>query len=245
MLHFQKIKKGTKEYIKKFRAKKITNIIISSLIFILGVSAIASIVIFEEGGNVLRAYRYMTVNGTTFTSILAFVFVFLNIREIKSGKSFKSDVLYYLRLIAMVSECVIAVVTLVGLLPIIPDSPDIFNYDSFLMHIVIPLLSISSFALNDPPRRKINYAKLLHGAWGILAYSSVIIPLICTNVIAKSDIPYSFLDFNKQPVWYLACFAIMVFSMSYAFSFGLAKLNRYVSPAWFIKPRKKKQRTFK
>lgn len=242
-MRFSKIKKGTKEYIQRFRAKKITNIIISSLLFLFGLSGIITITIFQEHGDIVRSYRFLTVNSTTFTSILSFIFVFLSIKEIRKGKQFKSDVLYYLRLVSMVTECVVAAVVIVGLLPCIPDDPKISNYDSIVMHIVVPLLSIVSFVLNDPPRKKINYFKLLHGAWGVVAYAAVIIPLVCTNVIAKIDIPYSFLEFSSQPVWYLVGFSIMVCTMCYAFSLGLARLNKIFSPIWFSRLTQKKKDT--
>ena len=87
-MRFSKIKKGTKEYIQRFRAKKITNIIISSLLFLFGLSGIITITIFQEHGDIVRSYRFLTVNSTTFTSILSFIFVFLSIKEIRKGKKY-------------------------------------------------------------------------------------------------------------------------------------------------------------
>jgi len=66
---------------KKFRKKKIINLIISIITVLMGFTAIAYVYTHWVGG--LIKYRYLTLNGTVFTTFLTSIAVVVNIIEFK------------------------------------------------------------------------------------------------------------------------------------------------------------------
>ena len=69
----------------RHRLNIILNLVISSLILILGVSSIIVSAKVKAPENFLLEFRYMTVNGTVFTSIIALMILIVSIIEAKSG----------------------------------------------------------------------------------------------------------------------------------------------------------------
>ena len=125
------------------------NLLISSLLFVFGVSSLAASAVSLAEENFLFAFRYMTMNGTVFTTLVSLIIIIVCITEMVTGKAVKLRQLYYLRLCSAVTECIIAVVIMLSLLPFVPDNPNLLTYDSFTMHVIIPLLAIASFLLKS------------------------------------------------------------------------------------------------
>lgn len=214
------------------------NIAISSLIFLLGTSSLFISVFFKEKENYLFAFRYMTVNGTLFSTLVALIVIILNIAEIKTGRDHGQQRLYFLRLSSAVTEGIIAVVIAMSFFPTVPDNPNILSYDSFSMHVIIPVLSIISFLLNPFPAEHMRPLAHLNCAWLITLYAAVVITLIFIGLIPPNKIPYSFMDFTKSPVWYIVYFGCFIYSFTYVLSFLLSGWNRRVSSKWHPTKRK-------
>ena len=136
-------------------------------------------------------------------------------------------------LISVVTECVIAAVILMSFLPFVPDSPNILKFDSFIMHIVIPILTIISFLIAEPPEEKIKPIMRMNGSALITIYAVVIISLILVGVIPQNKIPYSFLEVNTRPLWYVLLAGAIVYAGSYFLSWGFIEWNRRISDNWY------------
>ena len=92
----------------------------------------------------------MTVDGTLFTTFCAIAFILVNLYEILGNTELTSIPIYYIRLSSVVAESVIFGVTLISQLPFFDEHiPIIGRYDYFVMHIVVPILSVTSFLTND------------------------------------------------------------------------------------------------
>ena len=208
------------------------NLIISAMIFVLGASSIAVTAYANAPQGFLFEFRYMTVNGTVFTTIIAFIILLASIAEAVTGRAKISDKLYYFRLSSAVTECIIGVVIAMSFFPSVPDKPDIMSYESFCMHVVIPLLSIISFLLNRTPRERMHPLLRLNCAWLITIYAAVVITLILTGAIPQDKIPYSFLNFYTQSIWYIVYFGCFIYSFAYILSFLLTEWNRKLSAYW-------------
>lgn len=208
------------------------NLVISALILVLGVSSIIVSAYVKAPENFLFEFRYMTVNGTVFTSIIALMIFILSLAEAITGKAGISDRLYYFRLSSAVTETIIAVVIAMSFFPTVPDSPNILSYESFNMHVIIPFLSIVSFLLNRTPRETMHPLLRLNCAWLITIYAAVVITLILTGALPQDKIPYSFLDFRTGSIWYIVYFGCFIYSFTYVLSFLLTNLNRRVSSFW-------------
>lgn len=232
-MHYSFFEKNSEGYQKRFRAKKIGNIFLSLLIFLLGASSLIISLLSDAKGNLLLEMRYMTINGTLFTTLLAIPVVWINWREIRMGTEMKSDVFYYLRLSSVVTEGIIALVIFLSFLPFVPDSPDIFKYDSFCMHVIIPLLSVFSFVLSDPPDIRRVPLMCLSGTWFITVYAIIVVTLITSGVMAKKHIPYSFLEINSRPLWYVLIAAGIVYAAAYLLTWIFSRWNHKLSSIWF------------
>ena len=88
----------------RHRLNIILNLVISSLILILGISSIIVSAYVKAPENFLFEFRYMTVNGTVFTSIIAFMILIVSIIEAKSGKYSIADRLYYFRCVTRIAK---------------------------------------------------------------------------------------------------------------------------------------------
>lgn len=198
---------------------------VSVLIFLLGTSSLTVSAFSQENENFLMSFRYMTVNGTAFSTLVSTIVIFISASKTRSGAEHWQNRLYFLRLSSAVTEIIIAVVIAMSFLPSVPDDPDLLSYDSFNMHIVIPLLSVISFLLHPTSARKTGILAHLRCAWLITLYAAVIILLIVFGMIPKEMIPYSFLDIHSMPVWYILAFGFFIFSFVYVLSFLLTDLQ--------------------
>lgn len=222
------------EYIKtRFRYKKQLNIIIGSTISVLGFCSILISVVEDMNWDFLSDFRFMTINGTVFTSIISLITAVISLAEIIKGEDIKLEKFYFLRLTSVVTESIIAIVILMSLFPFIPDKPNILKYDSFNMHVIIPILTIVSFLIAEPPSDKIKPIMRFNGSALITIYSVIIVSLILWGVIPQSEIPYSFLEVNTRPLWYILLAGVIIYAGAYFLSWGYIELNKKISKSWY------------
>lgn len=202
------------------------DLLLSALIFVLGVSSLTVSALSKLQENFLMEFRYMTINGTLFTTLISFLILLVKAAEMRTGKPKKPKTLYYFRLCAAVTESIIAVVILLSLFPFVPDNPSLLSYESFTMHVVIPVLSIVSFLVNESPVEYAHPVLRLNCTWLITLYAAVVITLIITGLIPQEKIPYSFLDFQTRPIGYMICFGCFIYSFTYVLSVLLTEGNK-------------------
>lgn len=220
-------------YRRRFKYKKQLNILICITIAVLGLCSYLISVVEDMDWDFLSDFRFMTINGTLFTTVVSAVTVALSIYELAKGKDIDTKKLYYIRLSSVVTECIIAIVILMSLFPFVPDSPDILKFDSFNMHVIIPIMTIISFLITEPPNEKIKPIMRLNGASVITIYAIVIITLIIWGVIPSDKIPYSFLEVNTRPFWYILLAGVIVYSCAYFLSWAFIRWNKRVSDYWY------------
>lgn len=214
------------------------NLAISAAVFVLGISSIAVSAASKADENFFFEFRYMTMNGTVFTTLISVIIIILCAVQLKTGRIIQSDRLYYFRLSSAVTECIISVVILLSLLPFVPDNPDILTFDSFTMHIVIPLLSVISFLLNKTPVEFSHPLLRLNCAWLITLYAAVVITLILLGWIPQDKIPYSFFDFYSHPFATFIYFGVFIYSFTYILSYLFSAGNERLSFLWKTEPKK-------
>ncbi len=208
------------------RAAARVNLLLSAAIFALGAASLTVSVLSKPQENYFYEFRYMTVNGTVFTTLISLIILPVYAVQLRTGKVIVIKQLYFFRLSAAVTECIIAVVILLSFFPLVPDNPSILSFDSFNMHVVIPLLSILSFLMSESPAKAIHPLMRLNCAWLITLYAVVVITLIITGFIPQEKIPYSFLDFHTRPLHYIIPFGFFVYSFTYVLSVLLTEGNR-------------------
>lgn len=130
----------------RFRLKKEVNLIISVLIVIFGIATLYMAFAVEVG---LSSFLYLTINGTLFTTLGTLLFIAANIYEFSTGKEITSIKVYFIRLSCAVTEAVIMLVILIDFMMGDPSGLDKWNQVG--THIVIPVLTVSSFITNDAP----------------------------------------------------------------------------------------------
>ena len=217
----------------RFKYKKQLNILISLTISVLGFCSFFISVIRDMNWDFLSDFRFMTINGTVFTSIISLITAVISLAEIIKGEDIKLEKLFFLRLTSVVTESIIAIVILMSLFPFIPDKPNILKYDSFNMHVIIPILTIVSFLIAEPPSDKIKPIMRFNGSALITIYSVIIVSLILWGVIPQSEIPYSFLEVNTRPLWYILLAGVIIYAGAYFLSWGYIELNKKISKSWY------------
>lgn len=217
----------------RFKYKKQLNILISLTISVLGFCSFFISVVRDMNWDFLSDFRFMTINGTVFTSIISLITAVISLAEIIKGEDIKLEKLYFLRLTSVVTESIIAIVILMSLFPFIPDKPNILKYDSFNMHVIIPILTIISFLIAEPPSDKIKPIMRFNGSALITIYSVIIVSLILWGVIPQSEIPYSFLEVNTRPLWYILLAGVIIYAGAYFLSWGYIELNKKISKSWY------------
>lgn len=217
----------------RFKYKKQLNILISLTISVLGFCSFFISVIRDMNWDFLSDFRFMTINGTVFTSIISLITAVISLAEIIKGEDIKLEKFYFLRLTSVVTESIIAIVILMSLFPFIPDKPNILKYDSFNMHVIIPILTIVSFLIAEPPSEKIKPIMRFNGSALITIYSVIIVSLILWGVIPQSEIPYSFLEVNTRPLWYILLAGVIIYTGAYFLSWGYIELNKKISKSWY------------
>ncbi len=217
----------------RFKYKKQLNILISITISVLGFCSFFISVVRDMNWDFLSDFRFMTINGTVFTSIISLITAVISLAEIIKGEDIKLEKFYFLRLTSVVTESIIAIVILMSLFPFIPDKPNILKYDSFNMHVIIPILTIVSFLIAEPPSEKIKPIMRFNGSALITIYSVIIVSLILWGVIPQSEIPYSFLEVNTRPLWYILLAGVIIYAGAYFLSWGYIELNKKISKSWY------------
>ena len=144
-----------------------------------------------------------------------------------------------MRLASAVAEALILTVVMISQMPFSPQHMHILRCDMFLMHILIPVLTVLSFTLNDSPAGKLSIRKIFNGTWFVTLYAVTLITLILSGVITQEQIPYFFLDIaHMPPLAVVGCF-ILTYALGFALSALLYRLNRKLSWLWFKKVAKK------
>lgn len=223
-----------KEYINsRFKYKKQLIILISITISVLGFSSFFISAVEDLNWDFLSDFRFMTINGTLFTSAISLFTLVFSIVELNQNREIFNVKFYFLRLTAVVTECIIALVIFMSFFPFIPDNPNILKYDSFNMHVIIPILTIISFLLAEPPSNKIKPIMRFNGAALITIYAVIIISLILLGFIPQNKIPYSFLEVTTRPLWYILLAGAIIYSCSYFLSWGFISWNKHISDNWY------------
>ncbi len=207
------------------RGRLKTNNTISAFILFFSASSILYAVLSNPNQNYFFEFRYMTVSGTVFTALVTLISLITALLRAKSQKAPFSRQIYYFKLCSAVTECIIAVVILLSFFPFVPDTPSLLSYDSFCMHVIIPILAVVSFLLTPPPPALVSPLMRLTCTWLITLYAVVVITLIVTGLIPQEKIPYSFLDFNTRPLNYSIYFGCFIYSFTYLVSVMLTHLN--------------------
>ena len=231
------------KYIENFercyRNKKYTNLVISAFIVLFGISS------FIYGLNIeprVTIFRFLTVDGTLFSTFGAVVYIIVNINEIRHKTELTSVPVYYIRLSCAVAEMVIFLVVMLSNLPFFTESiPIADRYDSFIMHVLVPILTVASFVLNDSPIGRLKVLERLHGTWFVTFYAAVILTLIVTGRIEGELIPYFFLDVMNNPVWLTILAFIIIYGIGYLMGWFLSEVNRRLSWLWFKRFKRKER----
>lgn len=218
---------------RRYQLKKIANIRISILIVILGVSSFIFGLRLEPS---VTIFRFMTVDGTVFTTISAFLAVIANIVELKNNTEDTSRFVYFSRLSSAVVETVIFIVVAFSQLPFFTEHIPIFDrYDSLVMHVFIPILGSSSFVINDSPIGRLSPEERLYGTWFVTFYAVVVFLLIGSGLLPTELIPYFFLDVVHNSWWIPVIAFALIYGVAYFMSWWISELNRHLSWLWFYK----------
>lgn len=216
---------------RRYRMKKLVNLCISGWIVLFGVSSFLFGLRLESAPTI---FRFMTVDGTIFTTLGAAVFLIVNLVEIEKNTELTNVVIYYIRLSCAVAETVIFTVVMFSQLPFFSQHlPVVDRYDSFIMHVVIPVLMVTSFLVNDSPVGRLRPRKIWHGTWFVTAYAVTVFSLIGTGLLPRELIPYFFLDVKNNP-WYITAAAfVFIYGVAWLMSWRLSEGNRRLSWLWF------------
>ena len=220
-----------KTFERRYLYKKITNICISALIVFLGVSSFLFGWQLEPS---VTIFRYLTVDGTVFTTLGAAVFIVANLIELIGHTELTWPSVYFIRLSAAVAESVIFIVVMFSQLPVFPEHLPINDrYDSFVMHVLIPILGVVSFLVNDPPIGRLKPMQRWRGTWFVTFYAVIILSLIASERLPAALIPYFFLDFRTVHWTILLFAAVFVYGTGYLMAGRISEWNRRLSWLWF------------
>ena len=216
---------------KRYRQKKVLNLAIGGLIIVLCVFALIYMQNIDREG--ILMLRWMTVDGTLFTLILTIFFFAVNVIELRKNTELTRRAVYFTRLSSAVAESVIIIVVLISQLPIFPMHMHIARPDMFCMHIIIPLLVIASFTMNDSPLGKLSRREIFYGTSFVTFYAVIILSLIGSGVIKREYIPYGFLDIKAMSIPVIMATVTAFYVIGYAVSAALSEMNRKLYWRWF------------
>ena len=219
------------EFDRRYRNKKLLNLLISLVIIVTGVMSVAYIWVFDGDG--ILTFRWMTVDGTLFTVAMTTFYFVVNLAELARKTELTMRPAYFARLSSSVAECIIMIVVLLSQLPFFSEHMHILRYDMFCMHILIPVLTVASFVLNDTPLGRLRPKELLLGTAFVTVYAVIIVALIQTGRITQEYIPYFFLDFDNIGVLYVFGSFVFIYCLAFGLSLGLSKLNKRLYWRWF------------
>ena len=212
--------------------KKKLNLAMNILISFLGITSLFIKFFLVDG---LLAFRAFTVDGNLFTTVVSIIVVIVNIRELKAKQEFASKRLFFLQLASTVTEAVIFIVVMIGYLPIFPDDPKITPYHMFCLHVAIPILAVLRFIFFEKPQGVIKPSKLLIGAIPIGVYGIGVVTAIKLGILPTSLVPYSFLDFESNYLWYFFFALTVIPSFGFLWSWLFYRLNLCLSLLWYAK----------
>ena len=118
---------------RRYRVKKATNLTVSAVIALLGVTSFLYGLRLEPMPTI---FRWMTVDGTLFTTFGAIVYIAVNLVELLRKTELTRVSAYYIRLSSAVAESVILSVVLVSQLPFFPEHPVCCALTGILISIV-------------------------------------------------------------------------------------------------------------
>ena len=216
---------------RRYQRKKMTNLAVSALIAFLGISSFLYGLQLEP---IPTIFRWMTVDGTLFTTFGAVFFIVVNIVEMVRKTELTRVSVYYIRLSSAVAESVIISVVLVSQFSFFPEHLPLFDrYDSFVMHVLVPLLGILSFMINDSPIGRLRPLSYWRGTWFVTFYAVIILSLIASERLPAALIPYFFLDFRSVHWSILLFAAVFVYTTGYLMAGRISEWNRRLSWLWF------------
>ena len=224
---------------RRFKIKKLVNLLVCAVIAVLGVTSFVYILNYDGDG--FLTFRWMTVDGTVFSTAIAIIYCVASILEMAKYTEITFDFVYYLRLASAVAEGLIIAVVLLSQLPFSPQHMHILRYDMFNMHIVIPILTVASFVFNDSPAGKLKAGKILHGMWFVALYAVTVVALIVSGTIPEDMVPYAFVDVLNMPAFAIILSAVFIFGLGFLLSFVFYRLNKKFSWIWFKKIASKKK----
>lgn len=227
----KKIEKYAEFFDRRYRQKKILNLLIGAMIIVMCIFALVYMANLDREG--LLMLRWMTVDGTLFTLILTLLFFIVNIVELHKNTEMTRRAVYISRLSSAVAESVIIIVVLISQLPVFPMHMHIARPDMFFMHIAIPILVIASFTMNDSPLGRLSRKETFYGTSFVTFYAVIILSLIGSGVIKREYIPYGFLDFKAMTIPAIIATVVAFYVMGYALSAGLSEMNRKLYWRWF------------
>ncbi len=230
----EQLKKIEKNFDRRYRKKKILNLIVGALIIALCIFALIRMAYIDRDG--LLMFRWMTVDGTLFTLILTIFFFIGNIVELSRNTELTRRAIYFSRLSSAVAESMIFIVVLISQLPVFPMHLHLTRPDMFCMHIAVPILVVASFTMNDSPLGRLSRVETFYGTSYVTFYAVNILSLIGFGVIKREYIPYSFLDIKHMSIPLIITTIAVFYVMGYTLSSILSKMNRKLYWTWF-KPR--------
>ena len=211
------------------RKKKQLNLVFNIIISALGISSL--LIFFCREG--FAAFRFFTFDGNLFTVLVSVAAIVVNIRELSEGRENESRRMFFLQLASAVTEAVIFIVVMVGLLPFFPDDPALTPYHMFCLHVAIPLLAVPRFIFFEKPCGILKPAKLLVGAVPIGVYGFGVVNAIKLGLLSQSLIPYSFLDFENNFLWYFVFALVVIPCFGFLWSWIFYRLNLRTSLLWY------------
>ena len=181
---------------QRYRLKKRVNLAICAVIAVLGITSFLYGIKLEPMPTI---FRWLTVDGTLFTTVSAIVCIAVNLVEVFRNTELTREWAYYFRLSSAVAESVIFFVVAFRQFPFFPEHMPMFDrYDSFVMHVMIPLLGIGSFLINDLPIGRLKPRQRWKGTWFVTCYAITMLMLISTGLLPPERIPYPFLNYLEN-----------------------------------------------
>ncbi len=220
------------DFRRRYILKKTVNLVMSCFITFCGVTSILYSV-YVHGSNLIDRLRYMTFDGTIFTTIISAIFTVTCMIEAVYEIENTSRFVYFMRLSSAVTEFVIFAVVMFGLTPLVPDQPDIVTYTGLIMHIVIPAATLLCFIFNDAPIGKIKWYEPLQGTWYITVYAVVMTIVFAFGILPPEKAPYSFLNLRDSSIPFVLACGIGIYAIGYIIGMLLIKLNNRLSWVWF------------
>lgn len=210
--------------------KKRLNLWANLLIAILGVTSLYIKFFLVDG---VLAFRAFTVDGNIFTTIVAIIYVFTEWRDLRNRKETHSNFLYFLKACSAVTEAVIFIVVMIGYLPIFKDNPKITPYHMFCLHVAMPVLTVAAFVFFNSPIGVLKPLKLVLGSIPIFIYGTGVCIAIKVKLLPMKFVPYSFLNFDDNFIWYLFFALVTILSFGYFWTWLFYRLNLKMAMHWY------------